>query len=276
AGLNNAQIVVGGDSAGGGFTANLIHFLRNNKRPQPSGTFMWSPSVDLTFSQPSMFDNNPKDILWKMNFPISLSSKGIELDSGFYWWIFNHSSSDLLARIKKDGTPFGPKEATLWPEVSPMFDQDNSYLPPTLIIVGERDSLRDPGVIYGINRGKSEIEGKVNKTIIPNIQTILYEDQVHAFMAFPFSKYSTWAVKSTGEFIYQALHQNNTHAIESKTYEYLPDYKKAYMSSTYNMYWKNVIGTSFPWNSTYRTIPYPTPEVFNLKTSAFIGGLGIV
>jgi acetyl esterase/lipase len=271
AGFKSSQIVVGGESAGGGLSTNLIHLLRNNKMPQPAGTFLWSPSTDLTFSQPSMLENNHMDYMWDMKEAISLTREGITLNSGFYWWIYNHSSPEILERIKRDGTPFGPKEAALWPEVSTLFDPNVGYLPPTLIIVSERDSLRDCGIIYGQRRAIAEINGHINKTLIPNIQTVVYEDQVHVHMVLPANKYTNWAVKSTGEFIYQAIHANDRKSLESKTYEYLPDYKTAYMNTTYNIYWETVHGEIKPWNCTYKFSNFPTPEYFNPPVAILAG-----
>jgi acetyl esterase/lipase len=275
AGLKSSQIVVGGDSAGGGLSTNLIHFLRNNKMPQLAGAFLWSPSTDMTFSQPSMFHNNPVDYIWDTKDSLTLTKDGITLNSGFYWWIYNHSSPEILERMKRDGTPFGPKESTLWPEVSTLFDPNVDYLPPTLIIIGERDSIRDCGIIYGQKRAISEIKGRVNKTLIPNIQTIIYEDQVHAHMIIPATKYTKWAAKSTGEFIYQALHANDQMSLESKTYEYLPNYKTAYMNTTYNMYWETIHGDALPWNCAYKFSSFPTPEYFNPPVAVIKGNTPI-
>jgi len=57
------QIVVGGESAGGGLTLSLLVKLRQEGLPVPAGAFCISPWVDLEGLGASMKDNEPYDYL---------------------------------------------------------------------------------------------------------------------------------------------------------------------------------------------------------------------
>ncbi|KXN72678.1 hypothetical protein CONCODRAFT_4411 [Conidiobolus coronatus NRRL 28638] len=164
--------------------------------------------------------------------------------------------------MKKDGSPFGPKEILLWPEISPLFDPNMNNLAPTITITGDRDSFRDDSIFYGELRAKAEIDSKNKTTIIPNIQTYNYEDMVHIFPVLPPNKYCTKAIKAMGEFIYQALNANDQNALDGRKYEYLADYKTSYMNHTYNIYWNDIQNKYSSWDSRYSVLPFPTSKNF--------------
>jgi hypothetical protein len=85
---------------------------------------------------------------------------------------------------------------------------------------------------------------------------------VHIFPVLPRNRYCTKAIKAIGEFVYQTLNSNNQKALDAKNYEYLVDYKTAYMNSAYNIYWNNIQNRYSPWNSTYPILPFPTSKNF--------------
>jgi acetyl esterase/lipase len=267
--IKNSEIVMAGDSAGGGLILNTLHVMRNADYPIPAGSILISAVTDLTLSQPSMFTNTHVDYLWNMEAPATLTSKGLNVKSALYYWIFNQSSPEVMDRFRKDGTPFGPKEAIIWPEASPMLDTDMENLPPAMIITGDRDSFRDSNIVYGKQRAEAEKKSK-KKALIPNVQTYVFDDMTHAFPALAADKYCIKAIKTAGEFIYQVLNANNQQALDSKNYTYIPDYKKSYMESTYNMYWNNVKNQYFPWNSTYPILPFPTAQNLTVPGIDFI------
>jgi acetyl esterase/lipase len=278
-GKNSSQIVTGGESAGGHLSSVLIHLLRNLNIPGPAGAYLISPASDLTFSQPSIFTNTLRDYLWNQNALPRLDSTGQHFYSNLNNEVYGQSPRFAVDRMLKDGSMFGPKEVLLWPELSPLLDPNMDNLPPTFVVVGDRDSVRDTGILYGKLRAEAEIRSQNKSTIIPNIQTYNYDEMVHAFPSLPPNKYSRKAVNAMSEFIYQALNANDITALNSKKYEYLPDYKQAYMASTYNMYWNNINNRYLPWNSTYQILPFPTvanltqpgislspsPSILNLK-----------
>lgn len=58
------QIVVAGDSAGGGLALALCHYLKDNDRPLPGGVIVMSPWTDMTASGSSYAENYHKDPLF--------------------------------------------------------------------------------------------------------------------------------------------------------------------------------------------------------------------
>ncbi|NOX41705.1 MAG: alpha/beta hydrolase [Alphaproteobacteria bacterium] len=55
------QIILGGDSAGGGLALALLHVICTTDLPRPGGVFAFSPWTDLTFSGASIRDNARAD-----------------------------------------------------------------------------------------------------------------------------------------------------------------------------------------------------------------------
>jgi len=104
-------VVLGGDSAGGGFALAVAETLRDRGGPQPSHLLLHSPWVDLTTSTPETAAFSVRDtwlFLGKMRAYAA-------------WWA---GSPDDLAR----------------PEVSPALG-DLDGLPPALMFCGTRDTL---------------------------------------------------------------------------------------------------------------------------------------
>lgn len=63
-----SQIVVAGDSAGGGLSLALLLILRDLGLPMPAGGILISPWVDLTHSFPSVMQNTAMDIIPESGF----------------------------------------------------------------------------------------------------------------------------------------------------------------------------------------------------------------
>ena len=108
---DSGDLVIAGDSAGGGYALALALTLRDRGGPQPSRLVLHSPWVDLTTSTPETAEFSARD-------PWLMMSK---LEAYAAWWA---GSPDDLAR----------------PEVSPALG-DLSGLPPALMFCGTRDSL---------------------------------------------------------------------------------------------------------------------------------------
>ena len=62
-GYSADQIILGGDSAGGGLALALLHVLIADGQPLPAGVFCLSPLTDLTFSGESWVFNVEKEVL---------------------------------------------------------------------------------------------------------------------------------------------------------------------------------------------------------------------
>jgi len=105
------QIILAGDSAGGGLALGLCMYLKDDKRDLPGGLVLMSPWTDLTASGPSYDDNFVHDPLF-----------GNTKDSLLY-------DSDYIGEND-------PKN----PYISPMFG-DYAGFPPMLIQVGSIEML---------------------------------------------------------------------------------------------------------------------------------------
>ncbi len=106
------QILIAGDSAGGGLVLATLLALRDTGRPLPMGTILLSPWTDLTGSGESI-------------------TRLKDLDVMLSW--------DNLAESARD---YAGKEPLTHPWISPLF-ADLHGLPDTLILVGGREILMD-------------------------------------------------------------------------------------------------------------------------------------
>ena len=162
-GLTPAQIVIGGDSAGGGLTVATLLSLRERGLPQPAAAVCLSPWVDLETAGETMRTHAHLDpMLQPIGFPI-------------------------LARhyIGEAGDPRHPL-------VSPIH-ADLSGLAPLLVQVGTREVLLDDArrlvertVAAG---GRAELE--------------VWDHMVHVFQIFGFLPEARRAVARLGAFIRQ-------------------------------------------------------------------------
>ncbi len=109
-----SDIVIGGDSAGGGLTFALLSHLCG-QRLQPAAAFAWSPCLDLTYSGASVQENARRDHV----FP-------------------GHRVHDLATVILGDGPADDPR-------VSPLFATFPKCTP-VLLQVADTELLRDDSV----------------------------------------------------------------------------------------------------------------------------------
>lgn len=182
------NIIVAGDSAGGGLSLALMMYLRDNDYPLPGGGILMSPWVDLTMSCDSWESNEPYDIVPK---PIP----GDHL---------NPIACYLGEHMEKYLTH---------PYASPLFG-DLKGLPPLLIQAGEAEVLRD------------EITLLAHKASLAGVQVRheLYEDAVHVFQTFPFLDQARQAFLSARSFVREDLAPLNADAprkFQTKTEEKL-------------------------------------------------------
>ncbi|KAI8922992.1 Alpha/Beta hydrolase protein [Entophlyctis helioformis] len=145
------QIVVMGDSAGGGLAISLALWLRDNGFPLPAALVGLSPWLDLTHSQPS-FRLNTNDYL--------------PLHSADPAWIVPNKRSHYYTTHDSLNTH---------PLVSPLFARDLAArpLPPMLLHIGEQERLRDETLLFA------------TKTVRHSpVRVEVFDDQVHVFQAF--------------------------------------------------------------------------------------------
>lgn len=56
-----ADLILMGDSAGGGFVLALAQFMKQEEVPQPSQLILLSPWLDLSLSNPNIKEIDPSD-----------------------------------------------------------------------------------------------------------------------------------------------------------------------------------------------------------------------
>ncbi|KAJ3354685.1 hypothetical protein HDU83_004907 [Entophlyctis luteolus] len=151
------QIVLAGDSAGGGLAIALALWIRDNGFARglrkPAGIVALAPWLDLTHSQPS-FHLNSLDYL-----PVSVCDPA-HITRGRSHYYTRSDSQNLN------------------PYVSPLFGHDSesdfsSQLPPTLIQLGSRERLRDEGLMFAASSFRHS-----------PVTVEMFEDMVHVFQTF--------------------------------------------------------------------------------------------
>ncbi|KAI7893168.1 alpha/beta hydrolase fold-domain-containing protein [Mucor mucedo] len=157
-----SNILVMGDSAGGGLCLAMMLYLRDHGLPQPEGAALLSPWVDLTFSYPS----------WK--------------DASLYDYL--PSNPAQLKSVNPALLYLDDQELIRHPYVSPIFADNFDNMPPILIQSGGCESLRDE---------ICDLTDKIQKSKCTMVHHEIYEDMVHVFQAFPFKK-SMDAIESIG------------------------------------------------------------------------------
>ncbi|KAJ7103270.1 Alpha/Beta hydrolase protein [Mycena belliarum] len=162
--IPSENIIVAGDSAGGGLSLALLMYLRDNEYPLPSAAILMSPWVDLTMSCESWDLNEPYDVV---PFPMATSH-------------MNPIALYLGDQVEQYLTH---------PYASPLFG-DFKGLPPLLIQVGDAEVLRD------------EIALLAHKATLAGVEVRheLYEDAVHIFQVYPFLDSSQRAFMSMHDF----------------------------------------------------------------------------
>lgn len=113
AGIDPNRLVLAGDSAGGGLAAALLLRLRDEDRPLPAGSVLFSPYTDLEHRGKSLVRNAPTDYL-----PLGEARPNLDYIG----------SAD-------------PRH----PYVSPMYG-DFSGIPPMLIFAGEKEMILDDSI----------------------------------------------------------------------------------------------------------------------------------
>jgi monoterpene epsilon-lactone hydrolase len=158
---DDSDVVLAGDSAGGGYALALALTLRDRGGPQPRHLLLHSPWVDLTTSTPETEEFTLRD-------PWLFLGK-IRAYAG--WWA---GSPDDLGR----------------PEVSPALG-DLSGLPPALVFCGTRDSLA-PGCRL-LARRAAQTDWDLTYVEVP--------DLIHVYPLLPFVPEAHAARARTLEFL---------------------------------------------------------------------------
>jgi monoterpene epsilon-lactone hydrolase len=127
-----SHLVVSGDSAGGNLCLSLAAWVRDQGLRAPDAVVALSPTVDATFTSPSIVSNIKSDVMLGPLFSVLL-----KIPTAIRRWLFVLENR------------FNPAN----PVVSPVFG-DLSNLPPTLVQVSEAEMLFDDARRY-VNKARS-------------------------------------------------------------------------------------------------------------------------
>ncbi|KAK0200269.1 Alpha/Beta hydrolase protein [Desarmillaria ectypa] len=164
------NIIICGDSAGGGLSLALLMYLRDNDYPMPAGAILMSPWVDLTMSGESWESNAQYDV-------IPVFSPKDHMNP-----IANYLGDNIDRYL-------------MHPYASPLFG-DFKDLPPLLIQSGDSEVLRDEIALLA---HKAELAGV-------NVRHELYQDGVHVFQTFPFLEVWSRSFMAMHDFVRNTLH----------------------------------------------------------------------
>ncbi|POG63440.1 Alpha/Beta hydrolase protein [Rhizophagus irregularis DAOM 181602=DAOM 197198] len=207
--LNPKNIVICGDSAGGGLSLALGLAIRDAGLPSCAGIIglccgtLQSPWVDLTASLPSILDDGCADYI--PNVTGGAASFYAESQASKE---YKGKDAALAAKIKNQN--LGPKiwhdsfdrpegrlqlyvnnEGLAIPYVSPMLAESLGNLPPLLLVAGDEERLRDETIYFAYRsaeptkyKGPSYNAGKFEKSQFQtptNTTFEIYEEMPHVF-----------------------------------------------------------------------------------------------
>ncbi len=162
AGWQEDEIVVAGDSAGGGLAMALCMYLKNQNRKLPAGIIAMSPWTDLTQSGASYTDNYEKDPL------------------------FGNTKDSLI--YNRD---YVQDEDTTNPYISPLYGNFTGF-PPMLIQVGSYEMLLSDSVLVAEKAKRAGVKVRLS----------VYEGMFHVFqMAMLLIPESKQAWREVGKFL---------------------------------------------------------------------------
>ena len=133
----NCNIILAGDSAGGGLSLALMMYLRDNNERLPDGLVLFSPWTDLTCSGETYLSKAKYDPMFTTHMPKD-SAK-------------NYVPEDME---KTD------------PYISPLYGNFTN-LPRTLVLVGENEILLDDSIMVGQKAKQSDVDIEID--IWPNM-----------------------------------------------------------------------------------------------------------
>ncbi|KAJ4485734.1 Alpha/Beta hydrolase protein [Lentinula aciculospora] len=166
-----SNIILSGDSAGGGLALALLMYLRDNQYELPSAAILMSPWVDLTMSCESWDSNEPYDIIPMPAPDDHLNPVALYLGDNMEQYMTH-------------------------PYASPLFGNFTG-LPPLLIQAGDSEVLRDEITLLAHKASLAGVE----------VRHELYEDAIHVFQLYPFLDATPRSFASMREFVREFLPQ---------------------------------------------------------------------
>ncbi|GBB83148.1 hypothetical protein RclHR1_00010030 [Rhizophagus clarus] len=218
--LNPKNIVITGDSAGGGLGLSLGLAIRDAGLPSCAGIIGFSPLVDLTRSTPSIQRDECVDFIPKITGCViyaesqayneckeksaALTAKIKEQNLGPKIW------HDSFVKFDKRFLLYAPNECLAIPYVSPMLAESLCNLPPLLLTAGDDERMQDESIYFAHRsaeptkyKGPSYNADKFEKSPFqtPTNTTLeIYEEMPHVFQMMDHSN-TTKSYERAAEFI---------------------------------------------------------------------------
>ncbi|KAK3809559.1 MAG: Alpha/Beta hydrolase protein [Benniella sp.] len=187
--VNARDIVIMGDSAGGGLTFATMLAIRDADLPMPGGIVGLSPWLDLLHSMPSLLTNTNSDYLPSEGF--TQGGEGslrrvAKLASTL------HPDEDLLNHPDMPEVQYYANNAVLHcPYVSPLVEKSLEGACPMLVIAGDGEMLRDEAIVFA----------RKNANASPILHLSMYDDMPHVFPMFDFLPSARHALEEAADFV---------------------------------------------------------------------------
>ncbi|KAJ3159229.1 hypothetical protein HDU86_001832 [Geranomyces michiganensis] len=222
--ISPSDIVIMGDSAGGGLALALLNYLNLYLRdavsgellvPMPAAAVLLSPWADLTFTSHSWQTNDRLDWL-----PAIARNIHHEVAPGVphpvYMYLYGENASKpkshLAALTRGGGGGCGDNTTTAddatvqdrveqfvrHPLVSPIFAPTLQGLPPLLIQAGDAEVLRDDSLALAYKYDADNVGRHGSKSWVRHE---MYPEMVHVFVAAPWLKATAAALKRIDRFL---------------------------------------------------------------------------
>ncbi|KAG0299134.1 hypothetical protein BGZ98_010309 [Dissophora globulifera] len=183
------NIVIMGDSAGGGLTFATMLAIRDAGLPMPAGIVTWSPWLDLLCSMPSVIENTSTDYLPPDGFThggqsslkklakIVLAADGVDDDTLLQSLPeVQHYTNNRLLHCKY---------------VSPLLEDNLEGTCPIMMIAGDAEMLRDEAIAFA----RKHVDAATP------IQLSIYDDMPHVFQMFGFLPSARHSLRASGDFV---------------------------------------------------------------------------
>ncbi|KAG0046993.1 hypothetical protein BGZ83_007875 [Gryganskiella cystojenkinii] len=183
------NIVIMGDSAGGGLTFATMLAIRDSGLPMPAGIIGWSPWIDLLHSMPSILENAPSDYLPADGFTHGDEASLKNLAKLVAKAIGNDENAILQTlppvQIYANNALLGCKY------VSPVLENNLDGACPIMLIAGDAEMLRDESIVFA----------KKHASASSAVHLRVYDDMPHVFQMFGFLPSAKHSLRESGDFI---------------------------------------------------------------------------
>ncbi|KAI3632214.1 hypothetical protein MIR68_010050 [Amoeboaphelidium protococcarum] len=205
------NIVIMGDSAGGGLSLSLLLHLRDLGVPMPAASVLISPWVELTCSLPSWARNHEYDYIPQLHI---MDTENI-MSHFVGWYRHNHNykqstsgddcggDEDVVKRKLKTGESLLSCESGL---VSGVYGDVGHGLGRILIQCGEKEYLLDESLLlyHKISAG-CDSSAASSTTSTKQVRLEVYQDMVHVWHFFEWLHQADVAFKRIGQFVHECF-----------------------------------------------------------------------